>query len=384
MSEREIALGANRPNPKHGALVVAAVAVVLVGGGLIAGTGGGDDEQVSPTPSTTVARPSTTEGRPTRTTVNRTTTSSIAPTYTAASIPELGGLPLYAIVNSQIIRIDTATGQSVVLGEGVRGVDQGSSLIARAGGVVVWGDEARFFPDDGSAPVSLGYGEVFPAADPTLVWVRDYRSGTESQIQLKRVATGQEVANVSLPAFSFPMGDDGTGHLLVRGDAGGAFTIDPATGVATRLSDTVVVAATATHLLLIRCDDALVCGSELVDRSNGEVTFLPAVITSAYGAYSLDPTHTRVAFLEYGERGPELRIVELSTGADEIRLNVADEYYSGYLAPAWWTPDGQHLVTAIDSSIGVWTTGSSEPARYPITTGATSYDAIVTASVLGF
>lgn len=386
VSERDVALGASRTNPKRGALVVAAVTVALVGGGLIAGTGSGDDgdEQVSPTPSTTVARPTTAEDRPTRTTVPRTTTTTTLPTYTLTPIPELGGAPLYAAANQIVIRIDTATGQSVVLGEGLRGADPDSSLLARAGGVVTWGQDVRFLPDDGSAPVSLGYGEVWPAADPELIWLRDYRSSPGALVRLLEVASGDEVAEVTLPAFASPIGDDGTGRFLVRGEAGsGAFTIDPATGAVSRLSDTTVVAASASRLLLVRCDDALVCGYELVDRSTGAVTAVPLAMASAYGPYTLDPTGRRVHILEYSNEGPAMRVVELSTGADEIQLGVEGGFFPGYRAPASWTADGQHLVLIVDSSLAIWTPGSDEPAEYHLTTGADGDEAVVTAAVVG-
>ncbi len=385
VSEREVALGANRPNPKRGAFVVAAAAVLLVGGGLIVGTGSGNEgeNQVSPTPSTTAVRPTTTD-RPTRTTVNRTTTSPTVPTYTAAPMTELGAQPLYAIVNYRVLRIDTATGQSVILGEGSRDVGRGSGLVPRAGGVVLWGDAAWFYPDDGSPPVSLGFGEVWPAGDPALLWVRDYTSNNVEQIRLIRVATGEEVARPTLPVFSYPLGDDGTGRLLVGSQTGGAFTIDIATGVATRVSDTSVVAATASHLLLLRCDDALVCGHELVDRATGEVEAVPIAVASGYGDYALDPTGASVVVLEYDYEGtPVTRLVELNTGA-EVELDMDDTRYTGYrAAPVSWTADGQHLVGPRDSAIAVWTAGSGESAEYRVT-DVDGDEATVTAAAVGF
>ena len=367
VSERDVALGANRPNPRRGALVVAVVAVALVGVSVIVGVGGGDDgdEQVSPTPTATVAAPTTTRARPTRTTVNRTPTSSSSavPAFTAEPIAELGGVSLYAVVNERVVRIDTATGESVVLCGGAGRAQEWSLLVAREGGVVVNDDSARFCPDDGSPPVRLGGGHVWPAADPALVWQHDQ---TVDEARLVQVSTGDEVAVVAIPAFSYPEGDDGTGRLLLRPQTGGTFTIDPATGAVARFSDVPVVAVTATHWLQLRCDEQLACGYEVAHRATGETTPVPLGGTSDNRSFVLAPSGSHVAIIHYGDSGPSLTVVDLATGA-AAEPDAYGILQSGRGETVRWTADGQRLVWVANTSIAVWTTGADEPVRYRVT-----------------
>ena len=94
----EVALGAGRANRKRGALAVTAVVAAVVGVGLAAGAGDAGDASA---PTTTVAPPVTT---------------APAPRYVTQPIPDLGGARLYAVVEDQVVRIDTATGETTELG----------------------------------------------------------------------------------------------------------------------------------------------------------------------------------------------------------------------------------------------------------------------------
>ena len=341
----EVALGAGRANRKHSALAVTAVVVAVLGVGLAAGTGNGDSAGAPPS---TLAPAVTT--RP-------------APRYVAAPIPELGGAALYAIVDDHVVRIDTVTGEITAFTDRSRraGGDW-RNLIPRRGGVVVTADSSPiFFPDDASEPVDLGLGEALAANDPTLVWIwQGFRATHRFPVRLVRIDTGEEIARVQVPASAYPVGDDGTGRLVVAAD-GGSYTIDPDSGAIDRLSRGKLVAVTATHVVHLRCDERLACANELVDRASGSVVPIPADHDKRPGTCAqLAPTLDRLMATHFGDT-VRLHVVDLDNGSRSVLVGMA-----GHCPSYSWTADGRHLVWAT-RGVTVWTVGSDQPLKYQVT-----------------
>lgn len=384
VTEHEVALGANRPNPRRSALVVGIALVALLGGGLVigAGSGEGDEQGTSPTPSTTAAAPSTTAARTRPDRAPRRTTTTTIPAFAVDPMPELAGLPLYAIVDDRVVRIDSATGQIAVLAGGSRAATQDySTLMAVAGGVIVRDERARFVPDDGSEPIAIESFDLWPAADPALIWADNY-DAPEREIRLIRLVTGEMVGSVPVPRFAYPIGDDGSGRLLVIAQTGGTFVLDPSSGAVERFSDAQVVDVTATHLVQLRCDDTLACGYELVDRATGLASPVDVGQNDAFVEIALDPTGVSATVLEYGEFGPVLTFVDLASGTvTELASAAAAEFQGRFQGPSW-TPNGEHLILTERGSIAVWSVASDEPTLYRVTDGNGDVG-IVTATALG-
>ncbi len=369
-TEHEVALGAGRSNPKRSAFIVGVVAVVVIGGGLVVGSGSGGDDGNSESrpPATTVAAPTTTvEGAP-RTTVQRTTTTTAVPHFLGTPIPELAGRSLYAIVDDRVVRVDAATGEVTVLGEGSRRAQEWSFLIPRAGGVVVASDTAAFFADDGASPVALGStgGAIWPATDPAQLWVQLYESRGQSvgltTGLLVDVLTGETVARIEIPAYAYPVAEDGAGGLLVQTEGGGIYAIDIA-GVATRVSDGTFRAASATHFVQFRCDEQLACGFEVVERASGGAVRVEIPDADLYPTLIPDPTGARVAVIPSDGRG-RLTLIETATG-DATEISDARLSYSGSI-PATWTADGQYLLWTTGVDLQVLAAGADQPVTYDV------------------
>jgi len=367
-TEHEVALGAGRSNPKRSALIVAVVAVVVIGAGLVVGSGGSgdDDDADGREPATTAAAPATTTDGAPRTTVERTTTTTAAPHFVGTTMPELAGRSLYAIVDDRVVRIDAATGEITVLGEGSRRAQEWSYLIPRAGGVVVASDSAAFFADDGAPLVDLGStgGTIWPATDPAQLWVQTYEPRGQSvgltTGLLVDVTTGETVGQIEIPAYAYPVAEDGAGGLLVQTEGGGIYAID-IEGVATRVSDGTFRAASPTHLVQFRCDEQLSCGFEVVNRATGEAVPVAVPESDPYPTLVPDPTGARVAVIPSDGSG-RLTIVETATGNATEILNARLSYPG--TVPAAWTADGQYLVWSTGVDLQVLAAGAGQPVNY--------------------
>lgn len=384
-TEHEVALGAGRSNPRRSALIVGVVALVVVGGGLIVGSGsGGDDGSAEGRPPATTAAPVATTAASPRTTVERTTTTTAIPSFVGPPIPELAGQRLYGIVDDRVVRIDPATGEVTVLGEGSRRAQEWSWLIPRSGGVVLVSEAAAYFADDGAPMVDLGSGNgsSWPAADPTRLWVQSYPVAGPldggSTAELVDLATGETVATIDLPRYAYPLGDDGAGGVLVQTEGGGIYAIDT-TGAATRLSDGTFHSASPTHLVLFRCDEHLVCGYEVVNRATGEVVPVEVPNAQQYPTLVADPTGAHLAVVSNDGTGA-LKVVELATG------NATTVEDSGLVvgggSPVTWTADGQYLVWPNGSDLCVLSIGEEQPVTYAVR-NEDGQDARLTAVAVG-
>jgi hypothetical protein len=161
------------------------------------------------------------------------------------------------------------------------------------------------------------------------------------------------------------LGDDGTGALLIQ-IGGGAYRVDESGAAPQLVTADMLVAWSASSLVVQRCDDRFECGWELVDRATGEHHSLGAAPWggSVQGS-ELSPDGSHLAYVGGigGPTAPAVEVMDLATGARVVldhtaALTASLQRREGLV----WSADGRWLfwVTA-DGILRAWHVGDESP-----------------------
>lgn len=188
----------------------------------------------------------------------------------------------------------------------------GSALVARR-------------PNGAVTDIEASFDSTYPSAVDGRFWSL---AGSFSEL-VERDRDGETGRRVALPVDTgpiLPMGDS-----FIVSPYGSVLQLDAATGRALRLADGVAVAADASTLVRVRCDESLDCGLTLSDLVGGDervvATPTPRSWYETYAGGELSPDGRYLAIPFYGvdqpggivlvdvERGERLQLDSLATSS---------------------------------------------------------------------
>lgn len=340
------------------AVVLLVIAVVGIGALVVAGSG--DDGQAGP-PPTTAAPPASERPPPTRrpTTTSSPSTSTSVP---AAMVPaplalgEPSGIALLVVADTQTFVADLDVGSRTPLDRQAGSFFPGTTMVARAGGVVVvTSGRARFlvppYTDPGvELPGPREDGSIFASSHPDRVWMVQ---GTDSAPVVKEVAVDGTVTvpEFSLPEVSYPIGAAGEGVVVVL--HGSMYVVGP--DGATPLGAGEVLAAGGHTVVAVMCDEEARCSLYAIDVTSGDRRPVRAYDSDHFCcSWALSPDGSHMAGT--GEAG--LEIVDLAGGATRSVGFPVDGYYPG--SPVSWSADGRFVFGSAGRSVFAYRLGDDD------------------------
>jgi hypothetical protein len=387
----EVELGRPRARWWPAAAVMAALGLV----GLAAVVAGGQAPRAADSTTTTLpsTTPVATAPPATTTPAASTTATTLVARRTLPGAPFLQGTVsrgtvLYGLDLDlgQLWRVDLDTGETVVRSTaGALDVlvasPYGSSvqLLATRGGAVFGavGAPVVHLPDDPDAEARvLAMGSVWPLAhaDPSLVWIVTLGPRVTARVV---DLTGAVVAGPVAVPFGHPLGDDGTGRLLLK--AGEATYALDAGGGAERVANDPLVAWDAARTVTVECAEAeLRC--ELVSRARpggeelGRVAAPVSLIESDLAGARLAPGGQALASLGFGPSGIRLELDHLDGRPGRAYSYLAGAWGGPVGAnepPLWWVGDALLCGLEEPGTVRCWSDGPQqatyqlEPAGLP-------------------
>jgi hypothetical protein len=362
--------------------VAAALGLVALGWSLGRGSADSGGSARQPADVAEATAPSTTERRvvPAATLPRARDTGPPATTTTTSivedvSIVELGrqllpaptGLELVGLTtDGDLIELDLDTGR--YRRTDVTNRTLSTSMMADAALSAVGGVVYITSPNDGStwlvrpgegpvrAPGLLGDSGAYfglgllPSDEPGAFWLTRYVDPSGAQLTLVTPDGERAGVDVELGMLGGPIGPDGRGGVLVA-SAGGVYRVGRLG--ATRIATGNAVGWGANHVLIAECDDALVCGTVIVDIATGDRTAVavdgvdlqPAYWYGNYPSVSPDGR----GLLAWDARGPNpvFSYVDLAAG-------TATELSGGFGQwSAGWSTDGRFLLYLDDRELFV-------------------------------
>lgn len=349
----------------------------------------GDDGGTAAPTTTTVDPGPTTAAEPPATTsvtaaVASTTSTTLGPFYVAPG-PLLGeptGLSLAVAFGTDLYVIDADTGRATPAGYRELNSEQGAYLTAA--GVVVNDQsgspslvrrgatraEPLVAPGPGR-PVDSGASGFLGEGPAGRLWVLLY-GGPRPVVGYVDAAAGSDTL---VPVGDATLGSgrvqpDGLGGF-VQSAPGGTYRVD-GDGAPRRISTGSLVEARDGHVLVIECDDVLVCGFRGIDLTNGDSWTLPgadaASVSIAYGM-TLSPDGRRFARLAPpGDQpialGSDIPIEVVGPdGVETFRQSIVGFGGCGMFgcsSPLVWSSDGRWLL-GLRSSDSIWAWRSGLP-----------------------
>jgi hypothetical protein len=194
-----------------------------------------------------------------------------------------------------------------------------------------------------------GAGPLLPGPAPGEAWQYSWSGGLPSMrlVTLAGRPVGPTIALAQPhhPAPGMPAAD-GEGGVLLLGGAGEVYDTGP--GRSDQV-DGQLTAVGPTRWLLVSCRPGMRCRNVVYDPRSGAQRVLPgpAVATAAYiwpPAGVISPDGSEAAIVDTGTAPPEIRLINLATGADSV-IAVAFDYEGGGQSMAW-SPDGRWLFLA--------------------------------------
>jgi len=361
----DITLGGSSRPGRWRAAVAARVAFAVVAAVVVVGRNGGG--AAAPPTTTVPTTVPTTERRPPR---------RAPPSYSEdrAFLNFLGaqsGARLYGVSSDgSVLQIDLDGG--VVTQRRLRRSDQGQApavIFARTGAAVVVAQDQAIAVGDGADGVTTFLAdqdtEVFPAVAENEVWLV-HSAGSAGRIAERRSVSDGAVHGTipNVPAGDV-LGDDGTGALLIQIGAG-AYRVDESGRPAQLVTSDLLVAWSASSLVVQHCDDRFECGWEHLDRATGDHQSLGAAPwAGSVQAPELSPDCTHLAYVGGigGPMAPAVEVMDVATGARIVldhtaALTASLQRRQGLV----WSADSRWLfwVTA-DGTLRAWHVGDDSP-----------------------
>lgn len=330
-------------------LAVVVVVAVLVAGRLGAGGGHAAATTIFPASSEPTTAPRTTTTVFTTTTTPVTTVPEVAVTtvrteqLATSLLPHPAGVDLFVWSNpDQLVRIEVDRG--LVTRTNVPRIGTGQVFfLAGAHDVIIRPEDnvPGYRVPDGEEPEPLPNSlaqptyAAFPGPDVNHYWI-SYGEQFNALLLVDR--DGQAAAApVGIPG-GFVTGPDGTGQIIVQA-TGGAY-VSGANGF-TRVTSGQVIAAGATALLTLECDEHLVCSMIVIDRASGRRVSIgpPGAATHAFtpGVVSPDGRHAAYAAVDRSEQA--LYVLDLTNGRERKITDILT--YDQ--APGAWSHDGRYF-----------------------------------------
>ena len=224
------------------------------------------------------------------------------------------------------------TGHELPLHSTAMGAHDGRLLVDTGAGLAWWPPP---FDGTGSELVAEGVGTGVAWIDPLDGGAWTLGFGLETRL----VFIGPDGAiAVDRPLSGLvPIGVAG-GRLVLTGP-GGTFTIDRE-GTTSLLSSGTPVAAGGGSVAVVRCDEALVCRTEVLDAS-GTPTGRVLAFADEFGAAQMSSTG-RLATVSYDAGGVVAVLVDGAVVIDD------PQPYVGAMA---WSPDGRYLLVGTEDDI---------------------------------
>lgn len=291
------------------------------------------------------------------------TTTTILPVPTGEPIeidPRLVGIPLRLVVadfSGELVEIDLERGLHTDYHTRSRSWDAstiaaGDDWILMTGGessgpTVIWSDGSESTIDGG------GYWRVLPVEGSDLVWRMTGQFEDAPRFQLVGVGVDGDVVEgeLELPPMTWPLATDPASGGLIAQVNGRVYSMLP--DETTYLGIGSPIAVSADQVLLGDCDEQLVCGLRVVDRSTGDARVVPggdAASGSWQSIYNwgtttagFSPDGRWATVIGGGWNQNEFGIIDVETG-EFVTLAI-----DTYPPVAVWTPDGRFVIY-LDSS----------------------------------
>lgn len=361
--------------------VVVAVLIALVAGVVL--TDPGEASAPAPEPSVTPTRTPRPTPRPSP------SVDADAPVRDRLADPPLPGADpdweLFVQGPTDVYRIELATGEYVRTPSRVAASDSvQASFVAGSEGLLAYSTvsgTAEYIPDDGPARRVQVAGADEPdrwvelVPGPTnRVWQSriDSRMG-DTTVQLLDLEGGVRGAPRRLDSPSggnWWVSSDGAGGLLATG-IGGTWELTAAS--ARRLTRGQVHGVGPRALVLVDCDDTMVCRREVLDRASGERRPLPgergdegsmARFRGAWGAGRTAPDGSMMAAWVEGPDDNVLVVTDLVTGQVVRTVTSARDVGSvDYPNATVWAPDSRTLLVSTGDAVLILDPRSGEERR---------------------
>lgn len=244
-----------------------------------------------------------------------------------------------------VLHLDT--GHELPVHSVVQAAHDGRLLVDTGAGLAWWPPP---FDGTGAELVAEGLGTTVAWVDPTDGGVWTLAFGLETRLAFVEPG-GTTTVDRPLAGLS-PIGVAG-GRLVLDGP-GGTFAIgrDGATAL---LSTGRAVAAGGDAVAVVRCDESLVCRTEVLDPTGASTgrTFPSA---EQYGPASISSTG-RFAAVSYDADGAEAVLVD---------GEVVIEDPQPYVGSMTWSPDGRYLLVGTEDEILVVDLDTGERTDVPV------------------
>ncbi len=267
---------------------------------------------------------------------------------------------LYALVGSQIVRVEMATGRTTTLRTPLLG-EEGTpmAIVPLPGRVLVQaaygaGTNAFFVSDaDFSARSSTGGGFTAGLTFAALGTQRLWFSRTDDNVNrldlLDLAATPVRGGSVTLPGDLFADSARSDGGLAVLVDGiDGAYRVEGA--AIRRITTGILIARSDAGWLVSECDDEHRCALSFVDRRTLARRALGPFLGSQYQGGSISPDGRRAVVVEATESSSQAHVIDLVTGTRRPVARVTPSYGpGGNSANVVWSPDSRWLVLVTDT-----------------------------------
>jgi hypothetical protein len=373
-AEHDVALGGSGRGRRRGVLVAAGAAVLLIAGVLVAGRDRSRTAEDHPVTTTSVVATSRTSSPPVTITAAPTTTTASPPVPTSIAMMMgtgalVAGVPTGAAVEAfsydgRLIHIDLDRGTATAApGPGDLPIGDPYTIWPVTGGVVLTapygGGQDWFVPGevtDPPSPLPRSGNQVYPAADPSLLWYVQTGLGSTDEATLVRVADGSVVRTIQFPSFVTLLGDDGNGKLLGFSPGGGTYLLVDGSAAPQRLSPNPVLAWNATYLVDLSCDSSLVCVWHRIVRATGKADASGVLDPNrpgfeiGGGRLSLSGRYAATVAVD-----GSIHIIDLTTSHTEVLTGVTP----GFGNVLWWT--GGDVLVWVDNigHLRAWQPGAS-------------------------